>query len=155
RYPLARAGERFPFAQPSATGFLAGETGGEDEIDRFAAGLEGTALLERLAYDTLQEIGATVGPRIHTTGGGSRSMVWLKVRASALDRALVRPAVSETAMGVALLAAAGAWHDNLSTAARAMVRPQVIVEPDARLGPAYKARYAEFCEHLRQRGYLP
>lgn len=155
RYPLARAGERFPFVHPDATGFLAGETGSEDEIDRFAAGLEGTALLERLAYDTLQEIGATAGPCIHTTGGGSRSMVWLKVRASVLDRALVRPAVSETAMGAALLAAAGAWHDNLSAAARAMVRPQVVVEPDARLGPAYNARYAEFCKHLRQRGYLP
>ncbi len=155
RYPLARAGERFPFAQPRATGFLAGETGGEDEIDRFAAGLEGTALLERLAYDTLREIGATVGPRIHTTGGGSKSTVWLKVRASALDRALIRPAVSDTAMGVALLAAAGAWHGSLSAAAREMVRPEVVVEPDRHLKQAYDARYAEFCEQLRQRGYLP
>ena len=155
RYPLARAGERFPFAHPRAAGFLAGATGNEDEIDRFAAGLEGTALLERLAYDTLRQIGATLGPRIHTTGGGSKSMVWLKVRASALDRALVRPAVSDTAMGVALLAAAGAWHGSLSAAAREMVRPEVVVEPDARLRSAYEARYAGFCEHLRQRGYLP
>ncbi len=155
RYPLARAGERFPFTQPRATGFITGETGGEDEIDRFAAGLEGTALLERLAYDTLQEIGATVGPRIHTTGGGSKSLVWLKVRASALDRALVRPAVSDTAMGVALLAAAGAWHGSLSAAARAMVRPEIVVEPDQRLKQAYDARYTEFCAALRQRGYLP
>lgn len=155
RYPLARVGERFPFVHPGATGFVAGETGREDEIDRFAAGLQGTALLERLAYETLQQIGAVVGPRIHTTGGGSRSLVWLKVRASALDRALVRPAVSETAMGVALLAAAGAWHGSLSAAARAMVRPQVIVEPDARLKAACDEHYAQFCAQLRQRGYLP
>ena len=152
RYPLARLGERFPFVQPKATGFVA--VAGGDEIDRFAAGLEGTALLERLAYDTLQEIGATVGPRVHTTGGGSKSLVWMKVRASALRRTLVRPCVSETAMGTALLAASGAWHGTLSAAARAMVKPDVVVEPDERLAQAYEGQYAQFREHLKLRGYL-
>ncbi|MCS7061171.1 MAG: FGGY family carbohydrate kinase [Anaerolineae bacterium] len=153
RYPLARTGERFPFIHPEAIGFIDGETESTDAIDRFAAGLEGTALLERLSYDTLQDIGASVGASIHTTGGGSRSVVWLKIRASALGRTLIRPRVSETAMGAALLAAGGAWHGSLSTAARQMVKPDAVVEPDERLARAYQARYEGFKSALRQRGY--
>ena len=71
RYPLGRQGERFPFIQPEAVGFLLGTP--LDEIDRYAAGLEGLAMLERLSYDTVRAIGLEDGARIYTTGGGSNS----------------------------------------------------------------------------------
>lgn len=155
RYPLARRGERFPFRHPDAEGFTLTVGRPTDPVDSFAAGLEGLALLERLAYETLIEIGAPVGERIHVTGGGSSSDVWLRVRASALGRTLLRPVVSETAMGAALLAASGAWFGTLSRAARAMVRIAVAVEPDGALQAAYADTYRQFVAELVRRGYLP
>lgn len=152
RYPLVRRGERFPFRRSEATGFTLGEPA--DAIEAFAAGLEGLALLERLAYDTLLDIGASVGDRIHVTGGGSRSDIWLRVRASTLGRALIRPAISETAMGAALLAASGVWFESLSQAAHALVRVDAVIEPDRRLQATYSDKYRTFVAELRQRGYL-
>jgi D-ribulokinase len=168
RYPLARKGERFPFLAPNAAGFFVvgrfakspSQTQPAPDLPavpsplHFAAGLEGLALLERLSYDTLREIGAAVGERIHVTGGGSRSNVWLRIRASALGRSLVRPSSSETAMGAALLAASGAWFGNLAAAARAMVRADVMVDPDPALSRAYEEKYSRFREVLAQRGYI-
>ena len=153
RYPLVRRGERFPFRRPEAEGFTLGTPA--DRIDAFAAGLEGVALLERLAYETLKEIGAAVGDRVHATGGGARSNIWLRVRASVLGRTLLRPAISETAMGAALLAASGVWFTTLSQAARAMVRIGAAVHPDRDLKLAYDDAYEVFVTELRRRGYLP
>ncbi len=152
RYPLARRGERFPFRRQDAEGFTVGDPA--DAIERYAAGLEGLAFLERLAYDTLQAIGVPVGTRIHATGGGSRSDVWLRVRASALGRALVRPTIAEAAMGAALLAASGVWFGRLSEAVRAMVTAEVVVEPEASLQDTYQHTYRVFLAELRRRGYL-
>jgi D-ribulokinase len=153
RYPLVRRGERFPFRRPEAVGFTLGTP--RDRVDAFAAGLEGVAFLERLAYDVLIEIGAAVGDQIHVTGGGARSEVWLRVRASALGRTLLRPVISETAMGAALLAASGAWFGTVSQAARAMVRIGATVRPDPELRRAYSDSYETFLTELRHRGYLP
>lgn len=151
RYPLVRKGERFPFSNPEAEGFWLGQPASREEA--YAAGLEGLALLERLAFETLAEIGAAVGEQIYVTGGGARSGVWLKVRASTLRRKLLRPAVSETAMGAALLAAAGVWYDSLSQAAKAMVRVEAEFEPDEELVGVYEQKYTIFVEEMRKRGY--
>ena len=151
RYPLVRKGERFPFSNPDAEGFCLGQPASRAEA--YAAGLEGLALLERLAFETLEEIGAAVGEQIYVTGGGARSGIWLKVRASTLRRRLLRPAVSETAMGAALLAAAGVWYDSLSQAAKAMVRVEAEFEPDERLAGVYEQKYAVFREEMQRRGY--
>jgi sugar (pentulose or hexulose) kinase len=157
RYPLARTGERFPFLRSKATGFtlaLDGSSPDRSDPRYFAAGLEGTAMVERLAYETLEEIGAVVGNRIYSTGGGSKSIIWLRIRASMLNRQLVRPSSSETAMGAALLAATGAWFGNLGKASRAMIRPDVSVDPETSLIQPYDEMYAVFCAQLRLRGYL-
>jgi len=157
RYPLARTGERFPFLAARAEGFAleaSGEVADTTHAEYYAAGLEGTAMLERLAYDTLADIGADVGECIHMTGGGSKSLVWSQIRASILRRQFVRPMNTETAMGAALLAGAGLWYGNLSDAASAMVSPSVTIDPVAALIEPYAVKYALFCEALRARGYL-
>lgn len=152
RYPLVRTGERFPFTSPQAEGFTLGKA--RDEIDAFAAGMEGLALFERLAYDTLQSIGIPVGGRILITGSGARSDVWAEIRASVLQRVMARPEVSETAMGAALLAAAGVWYASLSQAVRAMVRIERTFEPNPALVGPYKDRYERFTAEMVRRGYI-
>ncbi len=151
-YPLARRGERFPFIAPEAEGFIEGASG--NPFEQFAAKLEGVAFLERLAYETLEDLGAEVGDTIYATGGGARSDLWLKVRASVLSRRMVRPAIGEAAMGAALLAASKTLYRNLGEASRRMVSIETNVEPEPVWQRVYEERYQQFCNACRKRGYL-
>jgi sugar (pentulose or hexulose) kinase len=152
RYPLVGTGERFPFISPAAQGFVLGQPG--NAMARYAAGLEGAAHLERLAYEVVGEMGLVVGPKVYITGGGSSSGLWNRVRASVLGRQLARPIVTETAMGAAVLAAAGCWYDSLHTAVAHMVRMAETVDPDPAWTAVYEARYRAFKAELVRRGYL-
>lgn len=151
-YPLAREGERFPFRCSSARGFMSGQ--GDDRIDRYAAGLEGVALLERLAFEMLAGLGVSSEQSVCASGGGSQSLLWLRIRASSLMRPLTRTMIGETAMGAALLAATGVWYSNLSEAAKAMVHERDVTEPSRTLVEAYEEKYRLFCLELVRRGYI-
>ncbi len=88
RYPLARAGERFPVADPSLQSVTSGEP--LDEVDAYRAVLEGVAFVERLGVETLTRLG--IRPSRHTiTGGASRSATWNTVRSTVLTPVLTRP----------------------------------------------------------------
>ena len=152
RYPLTKRGERFPFLCPEAQGFLLGEV--RSPLERYAAGLEGVAMLERLAFDTLQEIGFEVGARVYITGGGSKSRLWSRIRAAVLDKSMVKPAVTDTAFGAAILAAAGVWYGKLGQAAASMVRAAETIDPEPAWREVYAGRYVAFRDALAQRGYL-
>ncbi|GAA2338935.1 FGGY-family carbohydrate kinase [Saccharopolyspora halophila] len=149
-YPLRGRGERFPFLAPSAEAFRLGTP--VDRVEEHRARLEGVAFCERLALERLDELGATaVGP-IRTAGGGARSAVWCGIRASVLGRPVLRVREAGTALGAALLAAAGTVHPDLSTAARSMVPAAESVEPapDERL----EINYQRFRSELRDRGWI-
>jgi D-ribulokinase len=150
-YPLVGKGDWFPFWADDAVGF---ELGDGDEAERFAGYLEGVALVERMAYATVEALGAPVRGAVSTTGGGSASPVWLQLRADVLGRPLVRPEVAETAMGAAIVAASAGIHPDLSTATRAMVRTGPPVEPRPDRTAHYDGRYAELLDALRERGWL-
>jgi D-ribulokinase len=152
RYPLAKRGERFPFMHSGAEGFILGAS--QDPLKRFAAGLEGLAFVERLAYDVLARIGLEVGPRVYITGGGTRSPLWSRLRASILGKILVQPMITETAMGAAVLAAAGCWYGSASRSAAEMVQRQAHYEPELVWESVYSDRYAGFLAELERRGYL-
>jgi xylulokinase len=152
RYPLSKRGERFPFVSSEAVGFLLGEPAGP--IEHYAAGLEGVALVERLAYETLAGLGLEVGQSVFITGGGSHSLVWSRVRAAVLGKTLVQPAVTDTAFGAAIIAASGCWFGSISQAARSMVRIARTIQPDPAWQIVYADRYAAFVEELLRRGYL-
>ena len=58
-YALHGRGERFPFVAPEAEPFTLGQP--VDEIDQYAALLQGVAFIERLCFDYLDMLGAPVG----------------------------------------------------------------------------------------------
>ncbi len=151
-YPLMRRGERFPFQQPEATGFMLGEA--EDEGTYFAAHLEGLAYVERLAYEVVQDLGASVGDTIYAAGGGTRSATSLQIRADVLRRRLRVPETPAGAMGAAILAARAAGYDSVVEATKGMVHYRQSVEPRRFLAPAYEERYQSFVQACRERGYL-
>jgi sugar (pentulose or hexulose) kinase len=151
-YPLVGRGERFPFRNPDAEGFLLGEP--RSRLHAFAARLEGVACLERLAYETLEELGARIGETVFTAGGGSASDAWLQIRADTLNRTIRRPAQTGAAMGAAILAASLQRYGDLSQATRAMVNVDSEVAPRGGYVDAYEETYRGFRTELSRRGYV-
>lgn len=152
RYPLVKNGERFPFVCNTAQGFIMGNI--KDPIEMYASGMEGVAFLEKLAYEVVEKLGMIVGEKVFITGGGSRSRTWNRIRASTLERTLAQPEVTETAMGAAILAAAGSWYTSLQEAAEQMVHSAEEIEPESKWQSAYGEQYQKFKQELSQRGYL-
>ncbi|GAC1347059.1 MAG: FGGY-family carbohydrate kinase [Ktedonobacteraceae bacterium] len=155
-YPLARRGERFPFIAPGAEGFIVAESDPSHVHPDllYAAFLEGVALVERLAYEVVADLGAPVVGPIRTVGGATRSELWQRIRASVCNRSFIVPLVADPAMGAAVLAAAGRLHRDLKSATHAMLHSSNEVTPDPELVPVYEERYARFKDELRARGYL-
>jgi sugar (pentulose or hexulose) kinase len=153
RYPLPRRGERFPFAAPDAEAFWLGRPA--DDVDAYRATLEGVAFVERLAYERLGRLGATATAPVGTAGGGSRSGAWSAIRATVMNMPVVRSPAADTAVGAAILAAAGTVHPDLPAATRAMVGP-----PDRAADPVEDERerldrgYTRFVDALVERGWL-
>ncbi len=161
-YPLTRRGERFPFVQPDAEGFILPFTSEPGNITAgqpiepemlYTAYLEGVAYLERLAYETLEELGATVGDVLRVAGGGARSNVWLQIRADVLNRELQRPVETSAAMGAAILAASRTYG-GVIPAARIMVQAECSIQPRPALVEQYNERYQRFRAACTERGYL-
>ena len=151
-YPLVGRGERFPFRHAEAEAFMLGEPEGPEQ--RFAACLEGVACLERLAFEMLEELGAEVGERIYSAGGGAHSDAWLQIRADTLGRTVLRPRVTGGAMGAAIVAAAMTEFDSLTEAARQMVKIERETPPRPDMTAAYDEKYGRFREECVRRGYV-
>ena len=149
-YPLARRGERFPFLSESAEGFCVPEPGSRAEL--YAAHLQGVALVERLGYQVLDQVSGTTGGEVFSTGGGSRSDVWLQCRADATGRSMHRPAAPDSAFGSAVLAAAGVLYGDVWQAVREMVRIEKTVDPDPGRVPRYDGLFQRFRAELAERG---
>ena len=141
-YPLTGRGERFPFVDPKAEAFYRGDIlNGK----LYPALMEGVAFAERLAFDRMEALGGTVGPTVCATGGACRSELWLRIRASVLNRRLAVPAVVDAAMGSALLAASEHFG-TLEGAAQAMIRYERSVDPVEAWIAQYNETYAQFRE---------
>ena len=149
-YPLAGRGERFPFHAPEATGFFLGEP--RDELDRYAALLQGVAFIERLCFVYLDLLGAPIDGDLRLTGGGAKSRAWCQLRADILGRPVALPENAEAALGMAVLAAAGG-RDVAGTAAR-MVRIRETLDPQPERTRTFLAPYLRLVDELARRGWL-
>jgi xylulokinase len=151
-YPLARTGERFPFRSATAEGFWLPEP--DDRSARYAAGLQGVALVERLSYDVLDAATGASGGEIYSTGAASRSDVWMQCRADVTGRVIHRPRCGQSAFGAAVLAAAGVLGCGVGAAIREMVRLERSFTPNTERKGDYQRLYDRFREELRRRGWI-
>ena len=151
-YPLVGTGERFPFVSAEAEGFLIGQPASRNEL--FAAYLEGVACVERLAFETLEEMGADLGDRVYSAGGGAQSESWLQIRADVLQKRVLRPEVTGAAMGAAIVAAAMGRYEDIPEAAGRMVRIESEKTPRPEQAEVYEAKYRKFVAACDNRGYL-
>jgi xylulokinase len=139
------AGERTPHADPQARGAFVGLSLRHDAGALARAVLEGVAYGLRDSLELLRTLGVDAGVG-RVSGGGARSVLWLRIVASVLGIPLQRTAVEEgAAYGAALLAGvrAGAYADVQEAVERA-VRVRDAVEPEPRWRDAYDEGYERF-----------
>ncbi|NIH78183.1 FGGY-family carbohydrate kinase [Amycolatopsis viridis] len=151
-YPLRRAGERFPFVSPEARGFVLGEP--RDEVELHRARLEGVAFVERLALARLRELGVPVTGPLVAAGGGSRSPLWTRIRATVTGLDLQISPQAETGYGAAMLAAAAVLPGGLTEAADLIPGGSSTIHPDPAEQPALEENYQRFVAELTRRGWI-
>lgn len=151
-YPLAARGERFPFMAPEAQGFVLGAPA--DEYDHYAALLQGVAYVERLVFDYLHHLGAPVDGCVTLTGGAARSRYWSQLRADVLGRSVRIPDSAEAAVGMAVLAAAGATSRSLADTAADIVRIDQEFAPREDRMKRFREPYVRLVGELEARGWL-
>jgi len=146
-YPSVRKGERLPFSDPSFEPFSkGGEKGGADYL---LACLEGIAFVECLSYKLLEQLGTEVGNRIYATGGAASSELGLQIRADILQKSLLVPAHPHSAMGAAILAAAGYQQKQVGEVSKEMVSISVVVEPLPGKNEQREKKMEEFRRHCQ------
>lgn len=145
-YPLTGKGERFPFVNPDCQPFYVGDI---FNGKLYPALMEGVGFAEKLAFDRMIALGCPVGDVIYTTGGACRSDLWLRIRASILNRQLKIPLVVDAAMGSAMLAASQSMG-SLTAAASTMIHYSKSVSPDPALVAPYADIYAQFVEDVHK-----
>ncbi|WP_052744576.1 FGGY-family carbohydrate kinase, partial [Streptomyces odonnellii] len=104
-YPLVSRGERFPFLAADAEPFVLGRPA--DDGDHHAALLQGVALVERLCLAYVRFLGAPAHSPIAFTGGATSSPYWNQLRADILGLTATIPEHTDSALGMAVLAAHG------------------------------------------------
>ncbi len=150
-YPLAAAGERFPFTASQAQGFQLREPANRTELYRSV--LQGVAFLERLSFDYLKMLGAPLTGAFSISGGATRSPLWNQIRADVLERTLTIPAVTEPAFGMSILAAS--HGSSLRDAAGRMVSRGTQIDPALHFAETYGETYRRLLRELESRGWLP
>lgn len=149
-WPLEQQGERFPFVAPQAKAF--GDPGLEG-AEKFAAGMEGVAYIEKLAYEMIEQLSGETVKAVYTAGGASNSALWLKIRASVLGVPVHKMKEVSGAAGAAILAASQTYYGSIAEAAAAMAHIENTMQPDPELAEAYQHGYQSFREKLKEKGY--
>jgi xylulokinase len=133
------SGERTPHNDPAARGVFFGLSHATDRAALARAVLEGVAFAFADAQQALVDAGAELR-EVSVVGGGARSMLWVRMLASVLDRPLVVRAGADVgpALGaarLARLAVSGERAEDVCIAPPALRT----FEPDAALRDHYRA----------------
>lgn len=138
------SGERTPHNDPYARGVFFGLEAGTSTEALILSVLEGVALAVAEAQDCLAAAGTRV-ERIAAIGGGSRSRLWMRILASALDRPVVlyQEGAKGPAYGAARLARLAATGEEVR---EICVAPRVseMIEPEPGLVDAYRSTGERF-----------
>ena len=141
------AGAATPYMDTGSRGAILGLTAGTTLPEIYRACMEGVAYEMRLNYDALADSGIHF-TKLHATGGGARSKVWMQMKADILNLPITSMKTSDAGtVGSAMLTgvAAGVFKD-LKEAASVMVRQRETYHPD----PLRHAQYMQIYERYKK-----
>ncbi len=101
-YPLLTKGERFPINDPEKQGILKPRP--QSDVAFLHALLDGMARIEQLAYQCLEQAGASPLTSITTVGGGSINKAWQTIRQQYINVPFITAQHTEAAYGAAQIA---------------------------------------------------
>jgi len=150
-WPLLQEGERYPLSAPQARAIVPEQI---SKSELYAANLEGVACIERLAYESIEELSGEKIAAVYTAGGGSNSEVWLKIRAAVLNVPIYKCKAASGALGAAIMAASKTYYSSVTEAASYMTAIEKAIFPEIKLRAKYEAQYQQFKEKLKALNYL-
>ncbi len=141
------AGAATPYMDTGSKGAILGLTAGTTLPQIYRACMEGVAYEMRLNYDALADSGIRF-TKLHATGGGAKSKVWMQMKANILNLPITSLKTSDAGtVGSAMLTgvAVGVFKD-LEEAASVMVRQRETYLPD----PMRHEQYMRIYERYRK-----
>ena len=141
------AGAATPYMDTGSKGAVLGLTAGTTLPEIYRACMEGIAYEMRLNYDALADSGIRF-TKLHATGGGAKSKVWMQMKADILNLPITALKTSDAGtVGSAMLTgvAVGVFRD-LAEAAAIMVRQMETYRPD----PTRHEQYMRIYERYRK-----
>jgi xylulokinase len=141
------SGAATPYMDIHSVGAVVGLTADTDGAALYRALMEGVAYEMRVNLDCLREAGVPVR-RLIASGGGSRSPMWMQMRADLFDLPVAVPEVEEAGtLGAAVMAGAacGVYRD-VADGVKRLVRIRRTYTPD----PVRHEQYMEIFERYRR-----
>lgn len=140
-------GAATPYMDNGARGVMIGLTTATTAADIYRACMEGVAYEMRLNCEALAGSGVRF-EKLHATGGGARSKVWMQIKADVLDRPITALATSDAGtVGSAMLTGiAVGLFKGLDEAAACMVKEAETYYPQKEM----HTKYMEIYERYRQ-----
>ena len=139
------AGAATPYMDTGSKGAILGLTAGTTLPEIYRACMEGVAYEMRLNYDALADSGIRF-TKLHATGGGAKSQVWMQMKADILNLPITSLKTSDAGtVGSAMLTgvAVGIFKD-LAEAASVMVRQRETYLPDPKRHEQYMRIYERY-----------
>ncbi len=144
------AGAATPYMDTGSKGAILGLTTATTVDEIYRGCMEGVAYEMLLNYKAMKDSGVCFG-KIHATGGGSHSAMWMQMKADMLNVPIVSlKTVDAGTVGSAMLTgiAIGVF-DDLETAYRAMVVPDRTYTPDLEMHEKYEKIYQRYAQVYR------
>lgn len=139
------AGAATPYMDTESKGAILGLTAATTAADIYRACMEGVVYEMRVNYEALRGSGIRF-TRLHATGGGARSRVWMQMKADVLNIPITAlKTVDAGTVGSAMLTgiAAGLFRD-LDDASAHMVQEMETYHPNAEMHGKYMAIYERY-----------
>lgn len=139
------AGAALPYNDTGSKGAIIGMTAETSPADIYRGCMEGVCYEMYLNYSNLIKAGA-VPKKLHATGGGAKSPVWMQMKADVLGVPIVAlKSVDAGTVGSAMLTGiALGIFDNLEQAAKIMVEEITTYEPRAYYHEEYMKIYEKY-----------
>ncbi len=139
------AGERSPIWDSYARGVFFGLHLGTGKEEMIRAIMEGSAYGLKHNIDEAKKIGVSI-KELRSVGGGSKSDIWLKIKASVLNMPIIVPDISTGApFGGAIICGTGLGiYKNPGQFAKEAARIKMVIEPDIEWNKIYSEIYQVF-----------